>query len=165
MSVKELVQSQLGHYAEPSDPRVSVEGPDVMLTPLAAQYLGMALHELSTNAVKYGSLSGPAGSVAIGWHVAWTPRRQAFPHVMARGRRTCRRAPPSRTGFGSLVIERMAAEALHGQVTLDYPREGVRWSLDADASVDPEGAWHPAAHNRCGKEEARSRRNTAGSEA
>ena len=135
VSVKELVQSQLGHYAEPGKSRVSVGGPDVMLTPLAAQYLGMALHELSTNAAKYGSLSGPAGSVAISWRVESAPSGKRF-HMSWRedGGPTVEQ-PPSRSGFGSLVIERMAAEALHGQVTLDYPREGVRWSIDADAAA------------------------------
>ena len=134
VSVRGLVQSQLGHYAEPRDARVSVDGPDVMLSPLAAQYLGMALHELSTNAVKYGSLSRPAGKVAIAWDVATEPSGRRFrmswredggPAVTA----------PTKTGFGSLVIERMAAEALHGEVTLEYPRQGVRWSLDADATA------------------------------
>jgi two-component sensor histidine kinase len=148
VSVKELVQSQLGHYAEPSDPRVSVQGPDMMLTPLAAQYLGMALHELSTNAAKYGSLSGPAGSVAIGWRVDGMPDGRRF-HMSWREDGGPAVEPPGRTGFGSVVIERMAAEALHGHVTLDYPPEGVRWSLDADASVTLKGA---SGITRAGKE-------------
>jgi two-component sensor histidine kinase len=105
-----------------------------MLTPLAAQYLGMALHELSTNAAKYGSLSGPAGSVSIGWHVAGAPGGRRF-HMSWHEDGGPKVEPPDRTGFGSLVIERMAAEALHGQVTLKFPREGLRWSLDADAAV------------------------------
>jgi PAS domain S-box-containing protein len=133
VSVKGLVESQLGHYTEPGNARVSVEGPDVMLTPLAAQYLGMALHELSTNAAKYGSLSGPAGSVAISWHVAGAASGKRFQMSWREDGGPAIEQPPSRTGFGSVVIERMAAEALHGQVTLEYPREGVRWSLDADA--------------------------------
>ena len=145
VSVKGLVQSQLGHYAEPGNARVSVDGPDVMLTPLAAQYLGMALHELSTNAVKYGSLSGPAGTVAIAWHVAGAPSGRRFHMSWREDGGPAVEQPPSRTGFGSLVIERMAAEALHGQVTLEYPREGVRWSLDADAGRDVEGCGGIAA--------------------
>ena len=131
-SVQGLVQSQLGHYAMPGNTRVSVDGPDVMLTPLAAQYLGMALHELSTNAAKYGSLSGPTGSVTINWHVAAAPGGKRF-HMSWREDGGPAVEPPRQSGFGSLVIERMAAEALHGQVTLEYPRAGMRWSLDADA--------------------------------
>jgi PAS domain S-box-containing protein len=133
-SVKGLVQSQLGHYAELGKTRVSVEGPDLMLSPLAAQYLGMALHELSTNAAKYGSLSGPAGRVVIAWHVAGRPGGRRF-HMTWHEEGGPPVQSPTKTGFGSVVIERMAAEALHGQVTHEYPREGVRWALDADAAA------------------------------
>jgi hypothetical protein len=48
--------------------------------------------------------------------------------------------PPGTKGFGQLVIERMAAEALQGQVTLEFAREGVRWALDADAEAVVQGA-------------------------
>jgi len=111
VSVRGLVRSQLGHYAETGEARVSVDGPDVMLNPLAAQYLGMALHELSTNAVKYGSLSVPAGKVAITWQVAKEPEGRRFrmswredggPPVTA----------PTKTGFGSLVIGSILLGAL-----------------------------------------------------
>lgn len=133
VSVKGLVQSQLGHYAETGKRRVEVEGEDVMLIPLAAQYLGMALHELSTNAVKYGALSAHDGKVLISWqvedkedgqHFVMSWREQGGPPVVA----------PTATGFGTLVIERMAAEATHGTVSLQFPREGVRWFLDAEAA-------------------------------
>jgi PAS domain S-box-containing protein len=133
-SVKGLVHSQLGHYAELGQTRVSFEGPDLMLTPLAAQYLGMALHELSTNAAKYGSLSGPAGRVVISWHVAGQAGKRRL-HMTWREEGGPPVEPPTKTGFGSLVIERMAAEALHGEVKHEYPREGVRWTLDADAAA------------------------------
>jgi two-component sensor histidine kinase len=149
VSVRGLVRSQLGHYAEHGDVRVSVDGPDVMLSPLAAQYLGMALHELSTNAVKYGSLSSPSGKVTIAWQVAkeaggrrfrmsW--REDGGPAITA----------PTKTGFGSLVIERMAAEALHGEVTLEYPPQGVRWSLDADAAATLKDATGPLSRSTVG---------------
>jgi PAS domain S-box-containing protein len=134
VSVEGLVQSQLGHYAEPGNTRVRFEGPSVMLSPLAAQYLGMALHELSTNAAKYGALSGAVGTVAIAWRVAGQAGNRRF-QMSWREDGGPAVAPPTKTGFGSLVIERMAAEALHGQVTLEYAREGVRWSLDADADA------------------------------
>ena len=111
-----------------------MEGPQLLLSPLAAQYLGMALHELSTNAVKYGALSAPAGKVGIAWRVegARGKRRLHFSWLESCGPPV---APPTEKGFGHMVIERMAAEALQGQVKLEFPREGLRWHLDADAAA------------------------------
>jgi PAS domain S-box-containing protein len=134
VSVKELVESQLGHYGDSEGRRVEMEGPQLLLSPLAAQYLGMALHELSTNAVKYGALSVPAGKVLIAWRVEGTRgrRRLHFSWLESGGPPV---APPTERGFGHMVIERMAAEALQGQVKLEFPREGLRWHLDADAAA------------------------------
>jgi PAS domain S-box-containing protein len=134
VSVKELVQSQLGHYGEQGGRRVEVEGPHLLLSPLAAQYLGMALHELSTNAVKYGALSGPVGKVAISWRLEGRRGQQRL-HFSWLERGGPPVTPPQEKGFGHMVIERMAAEALQGQVTLEFPREGLHWKLDADAAA------------------------------
>jgi PAS domain S-box-containing protein len=134
VSVKELVQSQLGHYGEQGGKRVEVEGPHLLLNPLAAQYLGMALHELSTNAVKYGALSGAAGRVVIGWRLEGRRGQQRL-HFSWLERGGPPVTPPQEKGFGHMVIERMAAEALQGRVTLEFPREGLRWTLDADAAA------------------------------
>jgi two-component sensor histidine kinase len=125
-----LVQSQLGHYGE----RVQMRGADLLLTPVAAQYLGMALHELATNAVKYGGLSVPSGKVRIEWRLAGPPgaRRFKMSWVESDGAPV---SPPKATGFGRMVIERMAAEALQGKVQLEFPVGGLRWHLDADAAV------------------------------
>ena len=130
----DLVRSQLGHYGEPRHGQVEMQGPDLLFTPVAAQYLGMALHELSTNAVKYGALSVPSGKVRVEWRLAGPhdARRLQMSWVESGGAPV---SPPRAAGFGRLVIERMAAEALQGQVSLEFPREGVRWHLDADAAA------------------------------
>ena len=130
----DLVRSQVGHYGEPGGGRVAMSGPDLLLTPVAAQYLGMALHELATNAAKYGALSVPTGKVRIEWRLAGPQdaRRFQMSWVESGGAPV---SPPKATGFGRLVIERMAAEALQGEVTLEFARNGLRWHLDADAAV------------------------------
>jgi PAS domain S-box-containing protein len=132
VSITELTHSQLGHYGNLSD-RVEISGPNVLLTPLAAQYLGMALHELSTNAIKYGALSGPEGRVTVAWQVLGASnKRQLRMTWIERGGPPA--APPKHKGFGHLVIERMVAEALQGKVELEFAATGLSWRLDADVS-------------------------------
>ena len=132
VSIKELVQSQLGHYGDTSD-RVEIVGPDVLLTPLSAQYLGMALHELSTNAVKYGALSGALGRISIAWQLRGPRDKRHFQMTWIE-----RGGPPTTAprhkGFGHLVIERMVAEALQGKVELQFAAPGLSWTLDAEAT-------------------------------
>jgi PAS domain S-box-containing protein len=139
VSMRDLVQSQLGLYCEPRGKRVGMEGPDFLLSPVAAQYLGMALHELSTNATKHGALAAPAGRVRIEWRLTGQRRERRF-HLSWVESGGGPVEPPSTKGFGHLVIERMAAEALQGQVMLEFARAGVRWTLEADAAVAVKGA-------------------------
>jgi two-component sensor histidine kinase len=119
--------------------RVEISGPNVLLTPLAAQYLGMALHELSTNAVKYGALSGAEGRVTVTWQVlgAGDKRRLRMTWIERGGPPATR---PRHKGFGHLVIERMVAEALQGKVELEFAAAGLSWTLDADAGSILRGA-------------------------
>ena len=132
--LKALVSRQLSSFADPGDPRLTLSGPAVTLTTESAQSIGLALHELATNAVKYGALSCPAGTVAVWWalddasvtprllHLSWTER--GGPTVTS----------PSRSGFGRTVIERLTAAALSGKVILQYPPEGAVWHLDVPAT-------------------------------
>ncbi|WP_297511797.1 PAS domain-containing protein [uncultured Caulobacter sp.] len=104
--------------------RFTLSGPSVRLSPKTALSLSMALHELATNAMKYGALSTPEGEVAIAWALApdagpvrldltWTER--GGPPVAA----------PSDRGFGSRLIERGLAAELSGSATIDFQPEGV----------------------------------------
>jgi PAS domain S-box-containing protein len=121
-SLNELVRLQLGHHLDRA--QVTVEGPPILLKPEAAQGLGLALHELATNAAKYGALSRPAGHVSIGWRrlpaseghgieIVW--QETGGPEV----------AMPERRGFGTLVIERNLVRALDAQVELQFAPAGV----------------------------------------
>jgi two-component sensor histidine kinase len=146
ISMNELVTSQIGHLRTGTAERLILEGPDVTLTPVAAQNLGMAIHELSTNAVKYGALSVAGGQVQITWsldkdddggdrmRLSWVER--GGPVVQE----------PSRRGFGRFVIEAIAARALNGTVDLRFEPEGVSCVIEgsADASVIAKGAASPA---------------------
>jgi PAS domain S-box-containing protein len=125
VSLFELVRSQLGHYVDRVGAPVSLEGPNVVLKPEAAQSLGLALHELATNAAKYGALSVPGGHVAITWcrlsategngiEVSWVEERG--PKVKA----------PRQRGFGRMVIEQNLARALDAEVELTFLPTGLR---------------------------------------
>jgi PAS domain S-box-containing protein len=111
--------------------RVRLEGPHVEAPAHAALSLSLALHELATNALKYGALSTAAGRVEVSWRVAegngarWLHLRWAEcggPQVK----------PPSRRGFGSRLIERALAVELGGAVRLDFDPDGVICEIDAE---------------------------------
>jgi two-component sensor histidine kinase len=110
--------------------RFRISGPGLQLRPKTALALSMALHELCTNAVKYGALSNEGGRVEIVWEVAGSPAGQRFrlrwsesggPPVV----------PPSRKGFGSRLVERGLAAELRGEVRLSYDPGGLVCTIDA----------------------------------
>jgi two-component sensor histidine kinase len=111
---------------------VRLAGPEVLLAPKEAVAIAMALHELSTNALKYGALSNDSGSVEL----TWTVERERTPFVrfvwQERGGPPVN--PPEHRGFGSLLLERTLAQDLRGSVDLEYRREGVRCTIEMPLS-------------------------------
>ena len=146
--VRDVVLAELVPYRDEAGPgRVELEGPKVELTPNATVALGMAIHELVTNAVKYGSLSVPRGRVAVRWSMPTpagcgstvTARRLHLTWTEAGGPPV---APPSRRGFGSRLIERGLARELGGTAHIEFAPEGVRCTMDLsladNAAVEPQ---------------------------
>lgn len=104
--------------------RFVITGENIRLSPKSILALGIAIHELATNAVKHGALSNETGSVLIAWTVQ--PGRGGDRlHVRWQERNGPRVTPPFRKGFGSQVIERGLAHELEGTVHLDYPASGI----------------------------------------
>jgi PAS domain S-box-containing protein len=129
-SMIEIVRAQLGHYSDLIGTQIELQGGPMRVRPDAAQHIGMALHELATNAAKYGALSAQAGKVLIHWSDdAGTDGEQRcrLSWHESRGPRVER---PTRRGFGTVVIERTVAQALDGKVTIDYAPTGLSWLLD-----------------------------------
>jgi two-component sensor histidine kinase/ActR/RegA family two-component response regulator len=131
--LEELIRSQLAHFKDFIDRRIMLDGPPLVVTASAAQALGMALHELATNAGKYGALSNVNGYVCIDWKlkrdgvetifaISW--RERGGPAVQA----------PEKRGFGSTVICRMAERSLGAKVELLYEPAGVSWRLQCPAT-------------------------------
>jgi two-component sensor histidine kinase len=131
--LEELVRQQLRAFAAGGASSFRLDGPPLLVTPDAAQTLGLALHELATNASKYGALSVPEGEIAVQWSIdpnAGEPRFRMSWHE--RGGPPV--SKPDRSGFGRRLIERIAADKLNATVQLAFDREGVAWTVDAAAS-------------------------------
>lgn len=131
--ILDLVHSQLSHFRDALGSRVMLDGPPLELNASAAQTIGMVLHELATNASKYGALSNGDGAVLLSWSLERNGACESFaiswseeggPPV----------APPSRKGFGKTVLVRMAQDALDADVALDYEPSGLKWRLKCKAA-------------------------------
>lgn len=115
------------HAGEGQRARFVVNGPSLRLPPRLALSIAMALHELGTNAVKYGALRGENGTVSITWTVEREPEIVLRLRWVESGGPTV--APPTRTGFGSRLIERSLARELAGDVQLIFAPSGVICSI------------------------------------
>jgi PAS domain S-box-containing protein len=125
-----LVRSQLAPYADLAGPQVALDGAAVHLRPEVAQHIGMALHELASNAARHGALSVPEGRVRVSWtegSPAENLRRCRLQWVEEGGPSV---ALPRRHGFGRLMVERTVARAVDGTVSMHYAPGGVRWALE-----------------------------------
>ena len=131
VEVDELVTSQLAHFKDLIDTRIHLNGPGLMVTAAASQAIGMALHELATNAAKYGALSNSNGQVHVEWQLSAGPdslfqmswRESDGPQVKA----------PTRKGFGQTVIKRLVEFSVEGSVKVDYAEDGFSWHLGTAA--------------------------------
>jgi len=129
-TLKDLVSAQLSQAIDPGSDQLVIEGPMLSLRPDAVQNIGLALHELTTNAAKYGALSVPDGRISLNWgirngdrlHLRWEETNG--PMVQQ----------PEKTGFGVTLLERSVGQALDGIVTLEFTPGGVVCEIDIPSS-------------------------------
>ncbi|MDZ3838808.1 MAG: PAS domain-containing protein [Rhodospirillales bacterium] len=128
-ALHDVVLQAVAPFEGAPDPRFDIEaGDDVLLQPKAALALSMALHELATNAVKYGALSNGSGRVGVAWEVSrHSSERLRFSWRESGGPPVYK---PSRRGFGSVMIERGLARELNAQVSLDYAPDGLVFQME-----------------------------------
>ena len=126
--IADLAQNQFSQLDLEARERIEVSGDFLEVNPRAAESYGLALHELSTNAVRHGALSAPDGKVDLSFRLdrdgklyTLTWRESGGPAV----------AEPARSGFGGTVLTRMAPLAIHGESSLDFTPEGLRYRLSA----------------------------------
>ncbi|MDE2595349.1 MAG: CHASE domain-containing protein [Sphingomonadales bacterium] len=123
--IREVVASELSPYMEDVENHVDAQGPDIELAPNDALSLGLALHELATNAAKYGALSTLEGKVLVQWRLV-TPALAELSWE-ERGGPTVNQ--PTKRGFGRELIERIVAHEMKTDVDLSFPPAGVRCTL------------------------------------
>ena len=131
--IDELVRLPLTPFGLLDGVQISVNGPPLGLNPDAARNIGLALHELATNASKYGALSVPEGKVAVRWQLESTGGRPRFRMTWCESGGPIV-TEPTRRGFGRQVIQQATAQALAGKMTQEFLPDGVRWILNIPAA-------------------------------
>jgi PAS domain S-box-containing protein len=126
-SFHDLVSAQMRPFSEAHTGTIDASGPPVFLKPDAVQHLGLALHELATNASKHGALSRPQGEVSIRWLLDETDNKVRILWSEKNGPPV---VPPQRRGFGHVVIEKIVPHALNGRGILDFSPAGVNWTFE-----------------------------------
>jgi PAS domain S-box-containing protein len=128
VQLKALVHSQIRPYYDVEDGRFRVAGHDVLLDSTATQALGMALHELSTNAARYGALSDDGGHIAVSWRIDGSGAEPMLEMDWIERGGPAVVEPPTH-GFGRVVIEKMLSQRLNAVVRLTFDIEGLTWRL------------------------------------
>jgi two-component system CheB/CheR fusion protein len=133
--LRELVEGELQPYQHDDEARVEIRGEPVILSSKAALALSMALHELATNAAKYGALSVPSGVVAVHWELATENSQHLNLRWAERGGPQV--SQPARFGFGHRLITEGLAYELDGDVVLEFAPTGVVCEMDIPIPAPP----------------------------
>jgi len=131
VDMDDLVRTHLAPFHALSDGLVQAGGPQIRVGPKAAEQIGMALHELATNAAKHGAFSAQKGTVGIVWGFVASERDGEDFRLVWKEAGGPPVAPPKRDGFGKLVITKIVPSALGGHASLEFELQGVTWILQA----------------------------------
>ncbi|MBA1155379.1 PAS domain-containing sensor histidine kinase [Microvirga mediterraneensis] len=142
--LREIIDEVVEPYLRQKTSHFDIQGPRVRLIPRTALAIAMAIHELATNAAKYGALSVPSGCVVI----TWTLTPGAAPRLVLRWRE--HNGPPvtapTRRGFGTRLIERSLSTDLGGDVQLIYDPSGVVCVMSVPLSEASDAQEHASSH-------------------
>jgi PAS domain S-box-containing protein len=145
-NISDIIEEELAPYRASHFDRVRISGTSLSLDPSTAQALALALHELATNAAKYGALSQPSGRLAVSWSLA---NGRLELRWIERGGPVPGRTEPG--GFGLRVIKASVESQLDGRVEFDWRRDGLRCSLSiplqAKADILPKTDGHAERHS------------------
>jgi PAS domain S-box-containing protein len=150
-SISDLLLAQAKPFGR--EDAITMAGPAITLSPNAVQYLGIAFHELSTNSAKYGVLSGLQGMIAVTWGVAEEQGIKSLKLIWAEQDGPQVKAI-AKNGFGSVVLNRVAPQALSGTGELKYGSNDVVWTLEAPMSFVEASLFDDNADNHPAPESA-----------
>jgi two-component system CheB/CheR fusion protein len=134
--LRDVVMEEVKPFLAGEPPNIVLQGPHVLLEPRAALALGIAIHELTTNAVKYGALSVPDGAVGVTWRVEQRQDGQTLMLDWQEQNGPPVSEPESR-GFGMMLIERGLRQDMSAEVEIDFAAGGVRARLQAPLGAPP----------------------------
>jgi two-component sensor histidine kinase/CheY-like chemotaxis protein len=138
-SLKTIVEEELAPYRGGGGSRVSIAGPDILLIPASAQAIALVLHELATNAAKYGAFARPSGTLTLSW-AGSDPLRLTW---LERGVPGIQR--PTKIGFGTKVITLSIESQLGGRAEYHWQDDGLRCDIEIPGSHGrPPQAAHPS---------------------
>lgn len=146
VELRDLLAHQIDAFCPVEGGRVELNGPSLRLNTQAAQILGMAAHELATNAVKYGAFASDSGRLRVSWRIE-------HDRLVLVWRETVTKMPPrtDRRGFGTTVLEKVVGRSLGATVTPDFHADGVEWTFDVPAAaLDPNAFPHEPAEPEAG---------------
>jgi PAS domain S-box-containing protein len=123
--IQGLIKEELAPFTQDAGKRVQIDGPKHLLEPVTAQVVAVTVHELATNAVKYGALSVPGGQVQVEW--LREPKGRLVLRWTEKGGPPVK--PPTRTGFGTRAIEGLIRDQLKGEISLDWHAAGLACTI------------------------------------
>jgi two-component sensor histidine kinase/PAS domain-containing protein len=127
IGLSELLAAVLAPYRTPEDPRISILGPPILVPARAVVPLSMVLHEMTTNAAKYGALSMRRGTIAITWQESGAIEKAVELIWQERGGPTVKSGASG--GFGTRLIDHVISHDLDGSTQIDFDPAGVRWTI------------------------------------
>ena len=135
VDIGEVMRTQLAPFRALSKTSLTLDGAELMLSPKIAEQIGLALHELATNATKHGAFSTPQGAVIVKWRMEAAGDEPAHLRIDWQETGGPVVGTPTRKGFGHMVITRLVPRALSGDASLDFLHDGLRWTIKIPGST------------------------------